>query len=238
MAKIIGIIADFVEKDNTTMLKTPFYRIRQTYINYIPQCCSSKTIIIFIPYLIDKINKYINLCDGIVLVGGDDIPTNAYGEKKLFKNINENKTRYTFEIEFIKKYIKTNKPLLGICAGIQSINVALGGSLYQDIQKQTKTKINHSQKNNFSKPIHEVLIEKNTKFYNIVKCEKISTNSMHHQAIKKLGKNIVASAKTKDGIIEAIELSNHKFCIGVQWHPEFCSCSKDLDICKNFCKSI
>ena len=77
-----------------------------------------------------------------------------------------------------------------------------------------------------------------TKLSNIIKCKKISTNSMHHQAIKKLGKNIVASAKTKDGIIEAIELLNHKFCVGVQWHPEFCSCDKDLCICKNFCKNI
>ena len=237
MTKIIGIISDFVEND-TTILKTSFYRTRQTYINYVQKCCDNKTIIIFIPYLKKQINEYINLCDGIILVGGNDIPTNMYGEKKLFKNVNENKTRFTFEVEFIKKYIKTNKPLLGICAGMQSINIALDGSLYQDIQKQIKTKINHSQKNNFSKPIHEVFIEKNTKLSNIIKCEKISTNSMHHQAIKKLGKNIVTSAKTKDGIIEAIELLNHKFCIGVQWHPEFYSCDKDLNICKNFCKCI
>ena len=238
MSKVVGVIADFVEHDTSTILKTPFYRIRQSYIDYLQQCLQKDTIIVFIPYLQDKIDEYVNLCDGILLVGGDDLPPEKYGENKLFDNVCENKTRYSFELEFVKKYIKTNKPILGICAGMQSINVALGGSLYQDIYEQTKTKINHSQKSDFSKPTHNVLIEKDSKLFDILKTDKISTNSMHHQAIKQLGEGLTICAKTDDGIIEAIELKNHNFCVGLQWHPEFGSCGCDGAICKRFCSVL
>ena len=238
MIKVIGVIADFVEHDNTTILKTPFYRVRETYLNYLQKHLKNNQIVVFIPYLQDKIDEYVKLCNGVLLVGGDDLPPETYRETKLFNNVNDNKTRYKFELEFIKKYIQTNKPILGICAGMQSINVALGGSLYQDIYKQTKTKINHSQKEEFSKPTHKASIEKRSKLFELVKTTEISTNSMHHQAVKELGKDLIISAKAEDDNIEAIELKNHKFCIGLQWHPEFGSCYGDEAICEGLCSCL
>ena len=238
MSKIVGIIADFVENDNSTLLKTPFYRIRGTYVNYLQNNNKQDIVIVFIPYLQNKIDEYTNLCDGILLVGGDDLPPETYGETKLFDDVCENNARYKFELEFIRKYLKTNKPILGICAGMQSINVALGGNLYQDINKQIKTTINHSQKSDFSQSVHEVFIEKNSKLFDILEVDKISTNSMHHQAVKKLGTGLNVGAKTADGIIEEIELRNHNFCVGIQWHAEFYSCDYDVDICKRFCSCL
>jgi len=234
--KIIGVIADFVKNDNTTILKTPFYRVRQKYINLLEQNISKNTIIVIIPYLKDKIKYYVDLCDGILLIGGDDIPPEMYGEKSTLKDEQILKNRYDFEIPFIKKYIKTNKPILGICAGMQSINVALGGTLHQDIGKDLMK--NHSQKGNFDKPNHQININKDSGFYKIAKTTKTSVNSMHHQAIKKLGKNLSAVALSNDNVIEAIELKKHKFCVGVQWHPEWKSSIIDGKLFNCFCKSL
>lgn len=233
--KVIGVIADFVKND-TSKLKTPFYRIREKYITSIEKFTDKNTTIIIIPYIKSKINQYIKLCDGILLVGGDDIPPEMYGEKSTLKDEQILKNRYEFEIPFVKKYIKTNKPLLGICAGLQSINVALGGTLHQDIKNITKEK--HGQNNNFDKPLHKININQDSFFYKIVKTKNTKTNSMHHQAIKKLGKNLIISAETDEKIIEAVELKNHKFCIGVQWHPEWKSSVIDEKLFKSFCKCL
>ena len=238
MSKIVGIIADFVENDKATPLNVPFYRVRQSYINYIQRYLKQDVIVIIIPYLQNKIDEYVRICDGVLLVGGDDLPPKLYGEDELFDNVFTNDTRYDFELEFIKKYVYTNKPLLGICAGMQSINVAFGGNLYQDIDKQLKTDINHSQKNDFSKPTHDVFVDVKSKLFEILNIDKISTNSMHHQAVKKLGEGLAIGAKTNDGVIEEIELSSHKCFIGLQWHPELCLSSFDNTICEYFCSCL
>ena len=234
--KIIGVISDFVKSDNNTILKTPFYRVRQMYVEAIKKYTKNKSIIMIIPYLEKNIEDYIKLCDGLLLVGGDDIPPEMYGEKTTLKEEQTLKIRYEFEIPFVKKYIKTNKPILGICAGMQVINVALGGTLYQDI-KFISTE-NHGQKKDFDKPIHNINIEKNSLLYTITKKQKTNTNSMHHQAIKKLGRNLIISAKASDGIIEAVEGRKHNFCIGLQWHPEWQSSEIDNMIFKAFCKNV
>lgn len=233
--KIIGIIADFVKND-TSFLKTEYYRIRDKYVKSVEPYINNDTIVIFIPYLYNKIDKYVKLCDGIILHGGDDIPPEMYGEKSILTDEQITSERYKFEIPFIKKYIKTKKPIFGICAGLQSINVACGGTLYQDIEDITTEW--HKQNKDFNTPVHQVNIEKDTLFYNLFKKEKIYTNSMHHQAIKKLGENLLITAKSNDNIIEAVELKNHPFCIGVQWHPEWKASEIDNLLFKLFCEKV
>ena len=108
---------------------------------------------------------------------------------------------------------------MAICYGAQLVNVAYGGSLIQDIPSEAKTAIIHKPTKG-EKHNHSVSIEKNTVLYTIIGVDTFDTNSAHHQAIKKLGKGLKATARTADGIIEAFECEGHPFLIGVQWHPE------------------
>lgn len=129
--------------------------------------------------------------------------------------------RTIFEYKLIESCLKNNKPLLAICGGEQLLNVVMGGTLFQDINEEVETNIEHEQKNPRNEGSHSIEIVNNTKLAGIVKTNKIFVNSAHHQAVKKVGKDLIVNANSDDGIIEGIEHKNLKFCIGVQWHPEF-----------------
>ena len=127
--------------------------------------------------------------------------------------------------------------MLGICGGQQLINVVLGGTLLQHIPDVIDSDINHEQPNPRNEPSHFVHIKKNTILFNFVKCSKMFVNSAHHQAVDKLGKNLIVSAVSEDGVIEAIEHNEHPWCFGFQWHPEFLITSSDLAIIKDFVRN-
>ena len=117
--------------------------------------------------------------------------------------------------------MKTGKPVLCICRGFQLLNVANGGTLHQDIADIKKC--SHSDFLKRAKPIHKVSINENTKLYEIFGKAETGVNSLHHQAVEKAGENLIVSAVSEDGFVEALELKDHNFCIGVQWHPEHMS---------------
>ncbi len=138
------------------------------------------------------------------------------------------------EINIFKKFLKLNKPILGICGGLQLINIASGGSLIQDIETEIGSYINHEQINPRNETSHEIFLNNKSKLFNIIKKEKFLVNSAHHQSIDKVSENFNISARAKDKVIEAIEHKNHKWCIGVQWHPEFLITSCDNLLINNF----
>lgn len=223
--KIIGILSDFGSKKCDSMFKAlEIYSTRPTYVESIEICDTKSEALCFVlPYSNEKIVQYCDKIDGLILVGGADIDPKFYNEEILFENVHINTKRFEFEINFIKHFLKTKKPILGICAGMQSINVALGGSLYQDIEKQIpESKINHTRVKDSDNNVHKIKISDNTIARNIFNNEEIVVNSFHHQAIKKLGNNLIVSSVAEDGVIESIEIDqkNHPFCVGVQWHPE------------------
>jgi putative glutamine amidotransferase len=111
-------------------------------------------------------------------------------------------------------------PLLGICGGAQAINVALGGSLYQDIATQLPNATRHEQGVKRDKGGHPILIHSGTHLRQIVQRQTLKVNTTHHQAVRKVGKGLVVNATAEDGLIEGLESSNHRFVLGVQWHPE------------------
>ena len=170
----------------------------------------------------ELLDKMINTCDGFLISGGPDIDARMYGEENKVFNEEISPYRDFLEAYIIKKAIQINKPLLGICRGIQVMNVAMGGTLYQDIHSQIKEKelIKHSQSAPKWYATHSVLLEGSSKLNDILKKEKIDVNSYHHQAVKDLAPGFKITAISPDGIIEAIEHSNHRFAVGVQWHPE------------------
>lgn len=168
----------------------------------------------------DGIIPYIkNLVDGLVISGGGDIPPEYYGQKPEAKNLRVvDKKRIEFELKILKEFLEAKKPVLGICYGMQLINVFFGGSLFQDIK-------NHSGK------LHEVEIIENI----LIPHGKYTVNSSHHQAIKETGTGIIKIGISKeDDIIEAIAHKDYPYLFGIQWHPERMETEISLKIFKNF----
>lgn len=169
----------------------------------------------------DTIQKLAAAFDGFLFTGGQDINPELYGEKdKLCGEICSERDR--MESALFKHAVELDKPLLGICRGLQLFNVMLGGTLYQDIPTQhSASEIKHTQTPPYAEPAHEVYIEKGTKLYQILQKDALKVNSLHHQGIKDLAEQLVPAARAEDGLIEAVVMPNKKFTLAVQWHPEF-----------------
>jgi putative glutamine amidotransferase len=176
-----------------------------------------------IPIIADEqsYDEYIDLVDGILFTGGNDIAPYYYGENPVRELQSMSSIRDEYEFSLFHSAYGKSLPILGICRGIQLINVALEGSLYQDINSQCPGSLGHYPAHTAPDELyHSVQINKDTKLYDIFGEERIYTNSFHHQSVKQLGKNLVATAFSADGIVEAVESTEDRFLLGVQWHPE------------------
>jgi putative glutamine amidotransferase len=174
----------------------------------------------------EDIDKFINQADGILLPGGNDVNPMLYGEKRKSQTQSPDDKRDMFELNLIDKAMDKKLPILGICRGLQLLNVKLGGSLYQDIQEEMKGSIRHDWHEENSKPlsraslVHQLSLDQNSRLHNLIGKDTIEVNSLHHQGIKNLGKNLTATAHSPDGLVEAIEMADYPYLVGVQWHPE------------------
>ena len=158
--------------------------------------------------------------NGLVLSGGPDINPRYYNEQPL-KGLGEiDDALDKMEIAAAKEAYHLDLPILAVCRGIQTLNVSLGGNLYQDISLQVDGSINHSPKADKSINTHTVSISSGTRLSAIFKKKRIWVNGKHHQAVKGPAPGLVVSATAADGIIEAIEARSKRFVVGVQWHPE------------------
>lgn len=178
---------------------------------------------LLLPYTKDEalILQMADRIDGLYLTGGHDIDPHFFNEEPHASLGRIHPLRDQFEIELVHRMIEKNKPILGVCRGSQVINVALGGSMYQDLAAQKDSNlIQHKQKRPLRYHSHFVYVEKNSLLYEITKEEKLKVNSNHHQANRILGDELIASAASGDGVIEAIERTIGPFVLGVQWHPE------------------
>lgn len=216
MKAIIGVVANVEEKEflpNSYMYQ---YSLNSSYLDAVRKAGG-------IPVMLpisneNNIEEYISLVDGILLAGGRDVNPKLYNEKIEDATVPVIEEKDKSDILYVRTMMKKKKPIFGICRGMQIINVALGGSLYQDLELSGENKKNHF---NLEKPfneIHLVEVEENTLLNNVLG-DRIKVNSIHHQSIKDLAEDLKISARALDGTIEAVE--NEKFNIfGVQWHPE------------------
>ncbi len=172
--------------------------------------------------------------NGLILVGGVDMSPRSYGEEPLQPEWAGDPIRDAYEMELVRKAMELNKPILGICRGQQVINVTLGGTLYQDITFQVPGALVHRDAKIYDQNFHEIEIDAGSdlaRIYAGTQARRI--NTVHHQAVKDLGKNLVVEAKSpEDGIIEALRYlppqgAESLYVRGVQWHPEFMPPSDD-----------
>ena len=213
---IIGVFADTMSCN-----KGGFGDVTRQYINaaYISAVEDAGAVPFIIPVSndLEKTKKLIDLCDGLLFPGGEDIDPGYYGENP-HKNLGEIRPEVDkFLFHSLLYALEQRKPALGICKGMQ---MATGGSLYQDIysQREEETFL-HCQSGRRTYGVHQVQIDKDSRLFQILETGQIATNSMHHQSVRTLGKGLRLSAHTEDGIVEAVESLDGRL-IGVQWHPE------------------
>ncbi len=214
--KVIGIVG------NTLISNTPFGDMERAYVNsaYVKGVLRAGGLPVIIPCFGDPdvISSQVEICDGFLFTGGGDIDPSQYGEEPDSRLGEIDPELDTFQLSLYVEVEKSGKPVLGICRGLQIINTARQGNLYQDINNQIPNSYQHLQSGKRSHSVHKVAIDEGTKVHGILGQSEVSVNSLHHQSIRQLGKGLTVSARAGDGVIEAVE-SGDKI-IGVQWHPE------------------
>ncbi len=231
--KKIGISASLKQDLHNTLDK---YDITVVANNYVSSVINVGAVPIVLPPIENKeiIKAQLKGLDLLILTGGEDISPSLYGEEMLTGCGNPLYHRDVYDIKLFHVAIELGIPVLGICRGAQVINVALGGSLYQDLRYLEGLSIKHDNNTNQRLVSHKISIVKDS-FLESLYSSEIWVNSFHHQAIKSLAEGLVISAKSTDGVIEAFEGNiNNTPIIGVQWHPEMMASVNDVDMLKLF----
>ncbi len=212
MKPIIGLTTEVTEEKLT--------RLKNSYV-----CAIADTggIPFPLPYTenAETIDDFVALCDGFVFTGGADIDPAYFGEEKKSTCGAVFEYRDRFELALFSRAIESKKPILSICRGMQVINVALGGTLYQDIPSEYETEILHKQTAPSGVPWHDVLISQGSVLQSLSRGKvRMAANSFHHQAIKDVASVLSVTATAVDGIVEAFTHGAHPYLRGYQWHPE------------------
>lgn len=225
MKPIIGVTSDYNQGDREDMGgKEPTYFLRARYVRAIEDLGGIPIILPLAESTADR-RRLLRGLDGVLLTGsGPDLPPRLYGERQRYPFKTVSPRRSTFELALATMALSQRLPTFGICGGMQSINVALGGSLYQDIPGQLDSPLAHRQGPPATELSHTVSITKGSLLHQIVGQTDLRVNSSHHQSVKRVGRGLRASAVAPDEVIEAIEAPparRHPFFLAVQWHPEF-----------------
>ncbi|GFN22043.1 gamma-glutamyl-gamma-aminobutyrate hydrolase family protein [Thermanaeromonas sp. C210] len=210
MAPVIGVTCD-------GDLENRRFFLNRAYIEAVS--CAGGIPLILPPGPVDLVDRYLSIIDGLLLTGGGDIDPAFFGQEpreglgRVFPERDE------FELALTRRALERGMPILALCRGMQTLNVAAGGTLYQDIAREVPGCWQHSQRKPRSHPHHTIEILPETLLAAILG-PRARVNSMHHQAVRDPGEGLRVSARAGDGIIEALEGTRGSFVLGVQWHPE------------------
>jgi putative glutamine amidotransferase len=225
---LVGITPD-THGGSRLRTRSPDEKVLYVYDTYVRAVQDHGAAAAILPLTTDRraLADTVRRLDGLLLIGGNfDIPPAMYGEEPIPQLGYVKPERSEFEARLIEIALERDLPILGICGGMQTINVVRGGDLYQDIAAQRPGSREHQQQLRKDRVSHRVRIEPGSLLHRIVggahrrRALSIGVNSTHHQAIRELGRGLVASASSADGIVEGLESADHDFVVGVQWHPE------------------
>ncbi len=197
----------------------PWYALRE---NYCTAVVAAGGLPILLPHEPEQAAAYLGLIQGLVVTGGAfDVDPALFGATNRHATVITKDHRTAFELAVTRGALAADKPVFGICGGQQLLNVALGGSLIQHIPDEVPQALAHEQPNPRTEPGHTVRVTPGTQLHRITQSDELPVNSAHHQAVKAVAPGLVIDAVAPDGVIEGIEDPSKRFCIGVQWHPEY-----------------
>jgi putative glutamine amidotransferase len=213
----IGITLDSEEAGGYS--KYPWYALRENYAGAVTRAGGLP---VALPHEPDAADAYLDRLDGLVVTGGAfDVDPALFGAGTRHPSVVTKDRRTAFELAVTRGAIARDMPVLGICGGQQLLHVALGGTLIQHIPDEVPGALAHEQPNPRDEPGHSVAIVAGTLLHRIVGADTLEVNSAHHQAAKDAPVGLVVNAVAPDGVIEGIEAADRRFCLGVQWHPEY-----------------
>ena len=216
--------------------KLPWYALRENYCDVV---AAAGGLPIALPHEPGLAEDYLVLIDGLIVTGGAfDVDPALYGGGERHATVQLKERRTRFEWAVTHGAVARDKPVLGICGGQQLLNVVLGGTLVQHIPDAVPSALAHEQPNPRTEPGHEVTVLPGSLLHRITGAEVLPVNSAHHQAADRVGAGIVVSATAADGVIEAIEDPKRRFCLGVQWHPEYGISLGDTAVIEAFVREL
>ena len=222
MKPLIGITCDFAAGERPPFSgQEPTLYLRTRYVRAVE---ANGGVPVLLPIVGSRpsIDRLLDQIDGLLITGsGPDIDPALYGEEPRFAFQIMRPERAAFEIALTRRALRKGVPILGICGGMQLLNVASGGTLVQDLGREIHSCLPHRRDGEGQELAHSVTVEPGSRLFRILNRRKLKTNSFHHQAVKEIGEGFRICARAADGVIEAIELNGAPFVVGVQWHPEY-----------------
>ncbi|WP_455718704.1 gamma-glutamyl-gamma-aminobutyrate hydrolase family protein [Anaerosporobacter sp.] len=212
---IIGVLANITFAD---YLGTDHMYVNDEYVLALEKV-NAVPIIIPPTMRYESLSTFVDLCDGFILSGGVDINPIYFYQQPSKRLGTVNNKLDVFQIALTKQILRSRKPILGICRGIQLLNICLGGTIYQDMEDIPNKTILHMQKSERYRGIHKVDLEPGSKLYGLFG-DSIFVNSYHHQAVAIPGVNLRIVGRSADKVIEAMEINDYPYGVAVQWHPE------------------
>lgn len=214
---LIGLTLDAEEAGGWS--KLPWYALRQNYFSAVAEAGGLP---VALPHLPELAESFLDRLDALVVTGGAfDVDPALYDGGPRHDTVVLKRGRTDFEMAMLRGALARDLPVLGICGGQQLLAVALGGTLIQHIPDAVPGALAHEQPNPRTEPGHAVAVAPGTLLARVVGRDRLAVNSAHHQAVRDAGPGTVVSGTAPDGVVEAIEHPGHRFCLGVQWHPEY-----------------
>ena len=230
---VIGITLDAEPPGGYS--KLPWYALRE---NYCEAVARAGGLPVPLPHEPELAEDYLARIDGLVVTGGAfDVDPALFGAATRHATVKTKDRRTAFELAILRLCHAADRAMLGICGGQQLMNVVLGGTLIQHIPDEVNGALAHEQPNPRTEPGHEIEVVPGTLLHRSTDRLKMSVNSAHHQAAKDVGPGIVINARAADGVIEGIEDPRKRFCLGVEWHPEYAIDPGDTRIFSAFVKA-
>ena len=224
MPPIIGITATLKE-DVDAVAERPLGKFVRADLDYVEGVAGAGGVPVVLPPTGDEgaAEAMIQSLDGLLLSGGSDLDPGYYGEEPVPELGITLPERDAFEMTLVRLALRRRMPVFGICRGMQVLNVALGGTLYQDLPSQWEWDVlKHRQDTPKWQPTHEVRVREGSYIAEVMGCEVVKVNSYHHQGVRVLAEGLVATGRSSDGVIEAVEAEDlsQRWLLGVQWHAE------------------